>query len=54
MFANCLPVLFASGYTDSDIDRDIINLDMDHFINKPYSAKDIMSKIRLLLDSKQS
>ncbi len=49
-----IPILFASGYTDDGIHQDIINLDGNHFINKPYNIQQIMTRIRQLLDKKNS
>ena len=47
-------ILYASGYTDSDIYQDILTLNKDCFINKPYNKQDIMIRIRQLLDNKES
>ncbi|MBN2808297.1 MAG: cache domain-containing protein [Deltaproteobacteria bacterium] len=44
--------LFASGYTDDHLPQDLAGLDDAQFINKPYSRRDIMVKIRELLDKK--
>ena len=49
-----IPILYASGYTDSDIHQDILTLNKDCFINKPYNKQDIMIRIRQLLDNKES
>ena len=42
-------ILFASGYSDDIIHKDILN--KGEFINKPYNIPDIMSRIRRLLEN---
>ena len=49
-----MPVLFGSGYTDDNLPPDLYNLNGDHFINKPYSHKKLLVKIRRLLDEGRS
>ena len=43
-----IAILFVSGYLDDSIHKDILS--KGHFINKPYSFKDIFNRIRQLLD----
>lgn len=45
-----LPVVFASGYLDGQLNEDIRKMGDDHFIHKPYSIHDISLKVRNLLD----
>ncbi len=45
-----LPVIFASGYLDGQLNEDIRVLGDDHFLHKPYSIHDISLKVRNLLD----
>jgi len=45
-----IPVLFGSGYTDEKLPEEVILLAESHFINKPYNVKDVMARIRSLLD----
>ncbi|MEA2109579.1 MAG: response regulator, partial [Pseudomonadota bacterium] len=45
-----IPVLFGSGYTDDKLPEDILLLAKDHFINKPYNLKEVIARIRSLLD----
>ncbi len=49
-----ISVLFASGYMDNGIHQEILALGKDRFIHKPYSIKDVIVKIRQLLDVKRS
>ena len=47
-----MKVLYASGYSDGDL-RESGSIDANiHFIQKPYSAVDLTSKIRQILDDK--
>ncbi len=45
--------LYASGYPDEHIRRDIIKLGEDRFIHKPYDIKNLLRRIRSLLDARQ-
>ena len=47
-----IPVLFGSGYTDDNLPKDIFIFTRDHFINKPYNLKDVLSRIRKLLNER--
>lgn len=49
-----IPVLFGSGYTDDNLPEDIFIFNKDHFINKPYNLKDVLAKIRQLLNNGRS
>ena len=46
-----IKVLFSSGYTGDRIDSYILNKEDCSFINKPVSPKDLLRKVRELLDS---
>jgi len=45
-------VLFASGYPDDRIRQMIVELGKERFINKPYGIKDILGRVRSLLDAR--
>ena len=47
-------VLFTSGYMDNVIHQEILTSGKDRFINKPYNIKDVMIRIRRLMDDKKS
>ncbi|MEA1921277.1 MAG: response regulator [Pseudomonadota bacterium] len=49
-----ISTLYSSGYIDSGVHQEILTLGKDHFINKPYNIRDLMLKIRRLLDEKKS
>jgi DNA-binding response OmpR family regulator len=42
--------LFASGYTDDKIDQTILHAEGVNFIAKPVSPKDLLFKVREILD----
>jgi DNA-binding response OmpR family regulator len=42
--------LFASGYADDKIDETILHVDGVNFIAKPVSPKDLLFKVREILD----
>ena len=48
-----IAILFASGYPDDRIRQDIVELGKDRFISKPYNIKDLLLRIRSLLDARQ-
>ncbi|MEA3240924.1 MAG: PAS domain S-box protein [Pseudomonadota bacterium] len=45
-----ITVLFGSGYTDDKLPEDILLLAKDQFIHKPYNLKEVVPRIRSLLD----
>ncbi len=45
-----IPVLFGSGYTDHNLPEEVIRSDKSQFVNKPYNIRDVMTRIRSLLD----
>ncbi|MEA1921205.1 MAG: ABC transporter substrate-binding protein [Pseudomonadota bacterium] len=46
-----IAILFASGYLDNNIHKDILN--KGEFINKPFSFEEVFSRIRQLLDKRK-
>ena len=46
-----IPVIFASGYTDSDIVQQGVLEGGVHFIQKPYNISSLSHKIREVLDN---
>jgi DNA-binding response OmpR family regulator len=46
-----IKVLFSSGYTGDRIDSYILSKEDCSFINKPVSPKDLLRKVRELLDN---
>jgi PAS domain S-box-containing protein len=46
-------ILLSSGYPDDRIRQDIVDLGKDRFIEKPYNIKDLLRRIRSLLDARQ-
>jgi len=47
-----IPVLFGSGYTDDNLPEEVILSAESHFINKPYNIRDVMARVRSLLDDR--
>jgi two-component system NtrC family sensor kinase len=47
-----IPVLFGSGYTDDKLPKEVLLSAKGHFINKPYNIRDVMARIRSLLDDR--
>lgn len=50
-FSEKTKVLFMSGYTDNAIDNQGILNPETHFIQKPFSPTDLLTKIETILDS---
>ena len=48
-----ITTLYSSGYIDSGVQQEILTLGKDHFINKPYNNREVMLRIRRLLDEKE-
>ena len=48
-----MQVLFMSGYTDLSVQFDGMLNNSERFIQKPFSAKALLSKIRLVLENRR-
>lgn len=49
-----LPVLYVSGYTAEEIDRTGLTSELDGFLQKPFSRKDLSEKIAVIIGSRTS
>jgi PAS domain S-box-containing protein len=49
-----VPILLMSGYSEPDIIKDLLNDGATHFIQKPFSAEDLIGKLRELLERPRS